>query len=130
MWYVLLMQASAYAGFLHGRHVIPTFPRISFRVDFNRPLCVREPDPGSELIRELSGNRTMAEFKYRPENRFELELLVGDLSVNLGDIDTSLITDMSHLFHGEYSFAADDEENGREDFSGIEKWNTSRVSVK
>ena len=33
--------------------------------------------------------------KYIPENRDELKDLVNDLSVNLGDIDTSLITKMS-----------------------------------
>lgn len=56
--------------------------------------------------------------KYSPKTKEELEELVGDESVNLGDIDTSAITDMSYLF----------ESSEREDFSGIEKWDTSRVT--
>ncbi|WP_236847978.1 hypothetical protein [Campylobacter devanensis] len=48
---------------------------------------------------------------YKPETRDELKELVDDLSINLGDIDTSLITDMSLLFEDTY----------RTDFSGIIK---------
>lgn len=55
--------------------------------------------------------------KYSPKTKEELEKLVSDESVNLGDIDTSNITDMSNLFEG----------SDREDFSGIEKWDTSNV---
>ena len=55
--------------------------------------------------------------KYSPKTRSELSKLVDDESVNLGDIDTSAITDMSGIF-------CDCE---REDFSGIEKWDTSNV---
>lgn len=55
--------------------------------------------------------------KYSPKTKEELEQLVNDESVNLGDIDTSAITDMSNLFEG----------SDREDFSGIEKWDTSNV---
>ena len=36
--------------------------------------------------------------KYTPKTKKELEGLVNDLSINLGDIDTSKITDMSFLF--------------------------------
>ena len=56
--------------------------------------------------------------KYSPKSCDELKELVDDESVNLGDIDTSAITDMSGLF-------CDCE---REDFSGIEKWDTSNVT--
>lgn len=56
--------------------------------------------------------------KYSPKTRRELSKLVDDESVNLGDIDTSAIDDMSELF--QYS--------KRKDFSGIEKWNTSNVT--
>lgn len=56
--------------------------------------------------------------KYSPKDYDELKALVDDESVNLGDIDTSAITDMSGLF-------CDCE---REDFSGIEKWDTSSVA--
>lgn len=54
--------------------------------------------------------------KYSPKSCDELKELVDDESVNLGDIDTSAITDMSGVFDCE-----------REDFSGIEKWDTSKV---
>ena len=55
--------------------------------------------------------------KYTPNTRDELKALVDDTSINLGDIDTSKITDMSSLFLC----------TPRTDFSGIEKWNVSRV---
>lgn len=55
--------------------------------------------------------------KYLPQNRDELLALVRDNSVNLGDIDTSKITDMRLLFDG----------SERVGFSGIENWNTSNV---
>ena len=55
--------------------------------------------------------------KYMPKTKKELEKLVNDLSINLGDIDTSKITDMSFLF----------DDTKRTDFSGIEKWDVSSV---
>ena len=54
----------------------------------------------------------------RPETYRELSVLINDPKVNLGDIDTSRITDMASLFS--YS--------KRTDFSGIEKWNVSNVT--
>lgn len=45
-------------------------------------------------------------------------MLVDDFSVNLGDIDTSLITDMSKLFY----------KSKRKDFKGIENWDVSNVT--
>lgn len=56
--------------------------------------------------------------KYKPNNGEELKALCNDESVYLGDIDTSLITDMSGLFL----------DSTRKDFSGIEKWDTSNVA--
>ena len=56
--------------------------------------------------------------KYSPKSYNELKELVGDENINLGDIDTSAITDMAELF--QYS--------KRTDFSGIEKWDTSSVT--
>ena len=56
--------------------------------------------------------------KYSPKTKDELIELINDKSVNLGDIDTSAITDMSYLFGN----------SEREDFSGIEKWDTSNVT--
>lgn len=71
--------------------------------------------------------------KYIPKNKIELRSLIENNNIYLGDIDTSLITDMSMLFdkpnfacfEGSYS----EYENYiiRLDFSGIEKWNTSKV---
>ena len=54
---------------------------------------------------------------HRPQSREELLRLVKDPSVSLGDIDTSGITDMHELFSN----------SDREDFRGIENWDTSRV---
>ena len=56
--------------------------------------------------------------KFHPTTKAELQELVDDPKVYLGDIDTSQITDMSDLF----AFS------NRTDFSGIEKWNTSNVT--
>ena len=56
--------------------------------------------------------------KYKPTSKEELQKLVDDLSINLGDIDTSKITDMSYLFC--YT--------SRTDFSGIENWDVSKVT--
>lgn len=55
--------------------------------------------------------------KYSPETKEELHDLCNDLTVNLRDIDTSKITDMSKLF-----FFSE-----RKDFSGIETWDVSNV---
>ena len=55
--------------------------------------------------------------KYKPETKEGLQKLVQDENIYLGDIDTSLITDMSGLF----SLIK------REDFSGIGDWNVSNV---
>ena len=56
--------------------------------------------------------------KYKPTTKQELKVLVNDLSIDLGDIDTSLITDMSYLFNS----------TDRKDFSGIEAWDVSNVT--
>ncbi|WP_028329286.1 BspA family leucine-rich repeat surface protein [Brachyspira alvinipulli] len=55
--------------------------------------------------------------KYKPQTKDELKELLKDENIYLSDIDTSLITDMSNIFH----------ESLRKDFKGIEKWNTSNV---
>ena len=55
--------------------------------------------------------------KYKPTSRKELKDLVTDESIYLGDIDTSLITDMSGLF----------EFFNRDNYEGIENWDTSNV---
>lgn len=56
--------------------------------------------------------------KFQPKTKEELKELVNNFEINLGDIDTSLITDMSNLFHGTI----------RKDFSGIENWDVSKVT--
>ncbi|EPF0289700.1 BspA family leucine-rich repeat surface protein [Campylobacter jejuni] len=55
--------------------------------------------------------------KFIPDTKLELQALVEDESIHLGDIDTSKITDMSYLFAN----------SDRTDFSGIEKWDVSKV---
>lgn len=57
--------------------------------------------------------------KYVPKSKDDLKKLIMDETVNLGDIDTHLITDMSLLFMA----------SNRKDFSGIEKWDVSNVTT-
>lgn len=59
----------------------------------------------------------MTDCIYHPRNKEELKKLTDDLSVSLGSVDTSLITDMSELFM----------DSKRQNFSGIEKWDTHSV---
>ena len=54
---------------------------------------------------------------YKPTTKEELKILTDDENINLGDIDTSLITDMSELFQN----------SKRVNFEGLETWNTSNV---
>ncbi|EKV55973.1 hypothetical protein A966_13048 [Brachyspira hampsonii 30446] len=71
--------------------------------------------------------------KYKPKNKIELRSLIENNNIYLGDIDTSLITDMSMLFDKpnyacfDGSYSEYENYNVRIDFSGIEKWNTSNV---
>ncbi len=55
--------------------------------------------------------------KHVPKTREDLEALVNDPAISLGDIDPSNIKDMSELFC----------DTDRTDFSGIEKWDMSKV---
>lgn len=66
----------------------------------------------------IEAKEQVLKHKYHPQTREELQALVDDLSVNLGGIDTSKITDMSKLFYF----------SPRENFSGIETWDTSKVT--
>lgn len=70
-----------------------------------------------EFLNEITTLNEQNEFKYKPKTLPELKVLVNDLSINLGDIDTSSITSFRNLF----------EKCKRTDFSGIGKWNTSKV---
>ncbi|MBW5410610.1 BspA family leucine-rich repeat surface protein [Brachyspira hampsonii] len=71
--------------------------------------------------------------KYKPNNKIELRSLIENNNIYLGDIDTSLITDMSMLFDKpnyacfEGSYSEYESYNIRSDFTGIEKWDTSNV---
>ena len=56
--------------------------------------------------------------KFKPKTKEELQKLVQDENIYLGDIDTSLITDMKYLFAN----------TNRENFEGIENWDTSNVT--
>jgi MoxR-like ATPase len=56
-------------------------------------------------------------FLYKPTDKKTLIKLIHKTDVQLGQIDTSLIKDMSGLF----------EDSERSDFSGLEYWNTSQV---
>ena len=55
--------------------------------------------------------------KYKPATKEELKKLVFTGGIKLDCVDTSLITDMSYLFH----------KSERKDFEGIEDWDTSNV---
>ena len=55
--------------------------------------------------------------KYKPQTKEELRILIQDENIYLGDIDTSLITDMSELFKN----------SKRVNFEGLETWDTSNV---
>ena len=59
---------------------------------------------------------------YTPKTKTELIAFVDNPNICLGDIDTSLITDMSRLF-------APDCCARRTDFTGIESWDTSHVTT-
>ena len=56
--------------------------------------------------------------KYKPTSTKELRKLVQE-EICLGDIDISLVTDMSWLFC----------DSTRTDFDGLETWNTSHVTT-
>ena len=55
--------------------------------------------------------------KFKPKNTKELKILTDDENINLNDIDTSLITNMTDLFKN----------SNRKNYDGIENWDTSNV---
>ena len=55
---------------------------------------------------------------YKPCSLQELKELVSDKSIHLGDIDTSLITDMTELF----------KDSTRKNFDGLETWDILQPS--
>lgn len=60
--------------------------------------------------------------RYKPTSHSELVSLVQNEGIRLSEIDTSNITDMGFLFACNETFLT-----CREDFRGIERWDTSRV---
>ncbi|WP_096022420.1 DarT ssDNA thymidine ADP-ribosyltransferase family protein [Campylobacter lanienae] len=92
--------------------------------NFNQPLDSWRDKLSQKLIDQLP-LRCFVERKivndktrYYPKTRDELRSLVVAESLNLGDIDTSAITDMSELFAWSW----------RGNFSGIENWDVSNVT--
>ena len=73
--------------------------------------------------------------KYQPQTKEELRILCEDEKIYLGDIDTSKITDMSHLFENRRLVKDIDFDEPywkgfpiRENYDGIETWDTSHVT--
>lgn len=60
--------------------------------------------------------KTKTNKPHQPDSKAKLQSLI-ESGIPLGEIDTSLITDMSRLFA----------DSPRQDFSGIEEWDTSNV---
>ena len=98
---------------------------MSIVPETNKPLILKQIDeslkfnlsvPEEIELKNILLNNKIS-FKYHPATKEELKKLVEDESVCLGDIDTSLITDMSELF----------KKSKRTDFSGIDRWNVSKV---
>ena len=73
----------------------------------------------SKFIHDHDSIERNAKGQYYPATREELAELVVDENISLGDIDVGRITDMKGLFTLM--------ERGRDDFSGIEQWDVSKV---
>ncbi|WP_336609176.1 BspA family leucine-rich repeat surface protein, partial [Campylobacter sp. RM12635] len=99
--------------------------KYSDRTDFNgieswnniNSYTFNNSKASDELLKTLNIEVCKKNFKYIPATKEELKELVKYENIYLGDIDTSLITDMSYLFY----------KTNRKDFSGINEWNTSSV---
>lgn len=89
-------------------------PEKSEFVDWQKIQQASKP-VRKELIESMPKSPTG--FKYFPQDEIQLKELVEDFSVDLGDIDTSLILSMRALF----------EESLRPSYAGLDKWNTSNV---
>ena len=86
------------------------------------------------LMLVFSISTSSKELKYHPKTKDELQELIENESIYLGDIDTSAITDMSYLFIRERKkidscgTAFQYETTKRKNFSGMGKWDTSNVT--
>lgn len=67
------------------------------------------------------------ELSFIPLNNFELKVLVEIEEVNLGQIDLSYIKSLTEIFMN-YSLEIFHWRTYRKDFSGIEKWDTSKIN--
>ena len=74
--------------------------------------------PGSQ------GPFNIRKTRYTPHTKLELRKLILDEDIELKDIDTSHITDMSHLFEP----VLETSEQARFFFDGIETWDVSNVT--
>ena len=85
---------------------------------------VAKINPKSNANQQVATKATR-KYKYFPKTKNELMQLVRKPNVNLGEINTSKITDMSSLFAIQ-GLKGDDVLANR-DYSGIELWDTSNV---
>ncbi|EEO23442.2 bacterial surface protein 26-residue [Helicobacter bilis ATCC 43879] len=109
------LSTSDYRNALRGITQTQTeLKQLSLAVDQLRYIIQNQPTPIPLKYDETKKKRS---YKYEPQTKEELEELVKDESIYLGDIDTSEITDMSKLF----------QDSSRTDFSGIESWDVSNV---
>ena len=89
--------------------------QLNLAVEQLQHIIQNQPTPIPPKYDETKKKRS---YKYEPQTKEELEELVKDESIYLGDIDTSEITDMGGLFQNP----------SRTDFSGIESWDVSNVT--
>ena len=83
------------------KNIVLIFGAIILAIAFN--ACGIAPESqdshkSNAILGESSVNHKAHTKKYFPKNRAELVALINDTSVNLAEIDTSKITDMSFLF--------------------------------
>ena len=93
--------------------------QLSIAVEQLKYIIQNQPTPIPPKYGETkkSNEAKKKQDKIKPTTKEELEELVKDESIYLGDIDTSEIIDMSELFQN----------SKRTDFSGIESWDVSNV---
>ncbi len=85
---------------------------------------VNEDDNGNKNV--TNEDNLAVEFRFIPKDTLALRIFINSAHVYLGAIDISNITDLTYAF-SIYDNARV-QENPRKDFSGIEKWDTSKVT--
>ena len=68
------------------------------RIDSSTSNAISNDSSANQKADSTPTNPTIYTKKYFPKNRAELVALINDISVNLTEIDTSKVTDMSFLF--------------------------------